>query len=198
MLHYRKITLLKDNIFTSLSEKYINNLDSRFYLDDYSMGSKYSNAPDPKDAQMLYKAIFIDRTLKLRMCAAYIINTSSMRAGGVAAYPYGVEYDCHMANPHIDYHSCIGTYSQIFTDCLKNHDYIGCIENTIASALSLNLSDFTVLGEFIRLLWSPKGTDRSTTNSTKCIELPNGVCVHAKDAVAWLKEEAERKESANE
>ncbi len=171
------------------AEKYIDNKNSRFYVRDSYDNSNYNNAPPFEDARLLFKAIFIDRLLKLRFCAAFRMDTSRYNCEGITGFPYGGEYDGYMANPHIDYHSCTGTYRAMFQNYLEQHDYIGCIESTIASALSLTVSDFTVLGEFMQILWSNKGFDRSTTNSTKCIELPNGVCVHAKDAIAWLKEE---------
>lgn len=171
------------------AESYINNLDSEFYIKDPYGNRKYQNAASDEDAQKLFKAIFVDKLLKVRMCAAYRIDTGRMRAEGLQGYQYGGEYDCYMVNPHIDYHACIGTFGGVFLECLQRNDYIGCVESTIASALSLTIEDYTVLGEFVTLLWSGKGNDRGTTNTGRCIELPNGACVTAKEAIEWLKEE---------
>lgn len=182
---------------TSEVESYIKNKNSRFYLSDPWDGRKYRNMPSFEDAEKLLRAIFIDRKLKVRICAAYSLSIDDNYVSGLQNYGYGGEYDCYMANPHIDFHSCIGTFDQIFMEKLTNHDYVGCIEQTMVSALSITVDDFTVISEFMKLLWSDKSTDRSTTNTTKCIELPNGVCLDARDAIQWLKEEEEMNEQNN-
>ena len=171
---------------SGMARDFIQNENSILYLADPWSGSHYRNAPSKEDMKLFFNAVFIDRVLKIRMCAAYGMNIDNMECSGLAHYAYGGQYDRYMPNPHIDIHRCIGTFRQEFYECLSKFDYIGCIEAAVSSAHSINFGDNTVMSEFITNLW--KTDDIGTTNSAKCVELPDGNCVTAKEAIKWLKE----------
>jgi hypothetical protein len=126
-------------------------------------------------------AIFIDQSVKLRFCAKY-----SFRMGvGVepeAHSEYGPEYDGYMPNPHINDWSCMGNYKPIINEMIRDNNYIGALEQCIASCRSLNLHDSTVMCTFMENMYRSR---------TKCIELPNGEVVDSKAAIKYLKENDE-------
>ena len=167
-----------------LAKTVIDNERSYVYrLDGYTC-NEYIKAEDMK--KLMY-AIFIDQTLKLRFCSAYSFELG-VRVRGISGYNYGFEFKDYMPNPHIDQYSCIGNYEMAINNCIKNNDYIGALEQSIASCKSLNFGDSTVMKEFMRRMY---GIDGYSHN--RCIETPDGKVLTPKEAVAWMKAEEERK-----
>lgn len=87
-----------------------------------------------------------------------------------------------MGNPHINEYSCMGGYSKTINELLSRRDYIGAIEQCVASCKSLNWGDHTVMCAFMRTFFSDNSVAR-------CIELPDGKVVNAKEAIKWLEEQ---------
>lgn len=126
----------------------------------------------------LLRAVFVDETLKMKVCAAYSVSIG----GGVralAGYDYPPACDDCMPNPHIDEFSCLGNYARTLAEMARAANYIGAIEQCVASCKSLNWGDSTVAGRMVRNL-------HDRYRSTKFIELPGGTMATPKDAVAWL------------
>lgn len=167
------------------AKKYIGNNGSYFY--------RYCNKQTPvgtlsvDDVKRVMTAIFIDQELKIRTCSAYRMNLSRCRINPVGGYSFSSEFDRCLPNPHIDGYECIGNYAQAFAEAFRAGNYIGVIENTISSAISLNLADAPVMEKFINYIFGYKN-DNYPTNKEKCIELPNGMTVNIKEAAEWLKE----------
>ena len=155
------------------AENAINNAHSLLYTRGRNV-----NAADRK---MLYKAIFIDNTISINVCAAFQLSIN----GGVNTrghYSFGEEFNNCMPHPHIDEYNCMGDYLRIVNELMQRHDYIMALEQCIASARSLNFGDGTVLGHFINTLF-----DNSSRN--RCLELPDGKVVNPTDAIKWLHEQ---------
>lgn len=155
-------------------ENFLDNDNSYIYKNRGSNNGRVST----DDMGMLIREIFINRTLKLRFCAAYRLILS----GNVTAYThydYGYKFETYMPNPHIDNYACLGNYQRTINECLVDHDYISAIEQCVASVKSLNFGDYTVMGDFMYSMYS---------SNERCIELPNGEIVNSKNAIAWLKE----------
>lgn len=147
----------------------------------------------PDDIKLLMNAIFIDQTVRIKFCAAYNFRLDgNVRA--ISRYDYGYEFSDCMPNPHTDKYSCMGNYQRMINEILQRNDYIGAIEQCIASCKSLNFGDGIVMGRFMEILY---GEDSSSND--KCIELPTGKVVRAREAIAWLKaqEEEENNEQSN-
>lgn len=139
-----------------------------------------------EDMKMLMTAIFVDCSLKMRMCAAYEFNLEgSVRP--LSGYDYGSAFGNFTPNTHIDRYSCLGSYTEAINRCLKDRNYIGAVEQCMASCKSLSFADSTVMCEFMRRMY---GTSEYTVN-LRCIELPDGRVVKPKEAVEYLKEVAE-------
>ncbi len=136
----------------------------------------------PEDMRLLLKAVFSDGTIKIKFCAAYTLRID----GGVTAhshYSYEGYNEC-MPNTHIDSYNCMGNYVRYINEALQQNDYIGAIEQCIASCKSLNFSDSIVMEKFMSYLYS----SRPGVN-TRCFELPDGKVVTPAKAIKFLKGE---------
>lgn len=142
------------------------------------------------DITLLMKALFLDQTLRMKFCARYSFDLAgSVRA--VSHGSYGPEFNDCMPNPHIDEYNCLGNHKRVIDEYLRRHDYVGAIEQCISSCMSLNFADSTVIGEFMRRIYG--SSDRRV--NTRCIELPDGSIVAPREAIQWLKEQNEQKET---
>lgn len=165
-----------DYFDSDMAERCLNNQNSYFY--DYCGDHPEDISRD--DMKLLMKSIFMDELLKIQFCAAYRFDIR----GGVTAmsgYNYGSDGGSCMSNPHIDGYSCMGNYRQIINERLTEHDYIGALEQCIASCKSLNFGDSTVMRDFMQRI-----TGR-VSKPNRCIILPDGNVVRPKQAIEWLK-----------
>lgn len=169
-----------------LAQRMIDNRNSVIYKPNGRACNNYIPADDMKK---LMTAIFIDQTLKIKFCAAYTFGLT----GNVCAksnYSYPIELNDRMPNTHIDCYSCLGSYEVHINKALRENNYIGAIEQCIASGKSLNFGDGTVMGRFIKRFYGLEG-DYSTR---KFIELPDGTSVTPKEAAAWIRSQEEAKD----
>lgn len=160
-----------------MAEEIISNRRSYVY---YPGGDDMSEKIPADDMEMLMRSIFVDEKLKIKFCSAYDLQLYG-RVRGIGGFQY--DYNCSdaMANPHIDFYECLGNYNQVFAELLKDRDYIGAIEQCIASCKSLNFGDSIVMSRFMETLYGLQGE-----KNNKCIELPNGTVVDPKRAIVWL------------
>lgn len=156
-----------------VAQTVINNRESYVYRLD---GQYMSNLIPKDDMCQLMTAIFVDRNIKMRFCAAYNIKLGN-EVDGLRGHDFSVAG--YMPNPHIHYHSCLGDYRPIINEMLLNGNYVGCVEQCCASSRSLNFGDGIVMGEFMRNMYSRE--------CMPCIELPDGSVVTPRDAIKWLK-----------
>lgn len=165
-----------------LAERVINNKDSVVYFPNYR---DLSGRVSFEDMKLLMTAIFIDQTLRIKVCAAYKLVLGK-EVVGTSGYDFMYGYEEYMPNPHIQIHGCLGNYRPKINEFILRSDYIGAVSQCVASCKSLNFGDSVVMGEFMESLY---GTRTSLNN--KCIELPNGSTVTPKEAIAWLKKQEE-------
>ena len=158
-------------------------LAQRSIANDHSSVYRYFNTAEKRAAmRMLLHAIFIERTLKIRFCAAYSFDIAGT-VRGHQGYRFGTEYATYMANPHIDRYRCLGDYQYTIAECLQNHDYIGALEQAVASCRSLNFGDSCVMEEFSNVM------SGNSSKNNRCILLPDGKIVNPSEAIRWLKEQ---------
>lgn len=160
-----------------MAEEIISNRRSYVY---YPGGNDMSGNIPADDMEMLMRSIFVDEKLKIKFCSAYDLQLYG-RVRGIGGFQY--DYNCSdaMANPHIDFYECLGNYTQVFAELLKDRNYIGAIEQCIASCKSLNFGDSIVMSRFMETLYGLQ-----SEKNNKCIELPNGTVVDPKRAIVWL------------
>lgn len=169
-----------------MARSVIDNKTSYIYYPD---GRDCSERISPDDMKKLMYGIFIDQTLKLKLCAAYRFDLRGS-VKGLSHYPYGIEYREYTPNTHIDKYECLGDYRRVINELLIKHDYIGAIEQCTASCRSLNFADSTVMTEFMYRFYGMS----SDSVSIRCIELPDGSVVEPKKAIEWIKAQEESKD----
>lgn len=150
---------------------------------DASVCYDYTNYSD-EDTKRLLRAIFVDRKIRLRFCAAYEFDLQGQVTGlNNHEFEQSV-FGTYMPNPHIQQYHCLGNYAQQINLFLQQQNYIGAIEQCIASCISLNWNDWTVIKKFLSVLL------QDAWGVQRCIELPDGSVVSAADAIEWLKAQA--------
>ena len=126
----------------------------------------------------LLRAIFVDKTLKLKLCAAYRISPDGFSP--ISGFTFDTRYTDFLPNPHIQRYACTGAYSGVINDAIGNNDYCYALEQCIGSVRSINFGDIAVMRDFMRKLYS-------TENHTKkFIELPDGSRATIPEALAYL------------
>ena len=164
-------------------EVYLKRSGSPIYRPD---GYDYSDEISGEDMARLIKAIFIDQTLRLRVCAAFQFSGTNARALSKSDYShYTDESKEFTPNSHIWYHACIDRHRHYMQESLGKNDYIGAIEQALASTMTLNVHDATVFNEFMKVMYGHGG---STFNSAH-IEAPDGSVMSTKEAIEWLKKQ---------
>jgi hypothetical protein len=169
-----KITFTARSYVTYWDEEYARKaIESRnsFLYSDISSGMV-------ENIRRLMKAVFLDQTLKMKFCARYILDAGRQSvAGRKHVSDYGMDFNDCLPNPHIDRYECLGTYISAICDCLRNSDYLGAVEQCIASCGTLNFTDSTVMGEFMRTI---------SSSNDKFIELPDGTMVNPREACEYI------------
>lgn len=161
-------------------ENVIDNPDSYIYKPN---GRGCNNIIPAEDMGMLMRAIFLDQTLKMRFCSSYTFNLrGNVRANQGHDYS-AIEFRDCTPNTHIDRYRCMGGYERVINEMLMEHNYIGAIEQCMASTVSLNFSDGCVMEEFMRRMY---GISNCSVN-IRCIELPDGKVVEPEEAIKYLK-----------
>ena len=170
-----------------LAKRVIENTRSMLYSDH---GTPYRGQITSDEMQLLMKKVFVDQELKIHFCAAYQFQLEG-NVSAISGHRYGPECRNCLPNPHIHTYSCLGSYSRVINECLKNHDYIGALEQCIASGKSLNFGDSAVMSDFVSKIYGLSGD-----KNARYIESPDGKMMNVKEAVAWLKAAQEAEEAA--
>lgn len=135
---------------------------------------------DNAKLKKLWQAIFLDEKLRINFCAKFSLSVS----GGVSASSTHGSFDMNefgefSPNPHLDYYSCLGDHAREINNRMSGGDYIGAIEQCVASCQSLAFGDSTVMSKFCEIMSGSTGNDR-------CIVLPDGKVVRPREAIDWL------------
>lgn len=165
-----------------LASSIIGNSSSYVYYPD---SRNYSNRIPHADMRMLMTAIFLDQTLRVKVCAAYKLKLGE-RCSAVSNYNFGYGYEEYIQNPHIQLYRCLGSYESKINKFVAENDYIGAVSQCVASCKSINFGDSTVMNKFMESFY---GVYDSLNN--RCIELPDGSVVTPKEAIKWLKKQQE-------
>lgn len=133
---------------------------------------------------MLLRAVFLDKRLKIRTSAAYTLETGG-GVRGLSRFDAGEMFKDSIPNPHIYYYECLGDYSRTFNQLMAENDYIGAVDQCLASVRSLNWGDSCVMEKFFGDMYDDR---------FRCVELPSGVTVYPSEAITWLRDEDKRVE----
>lgn len=166
----------------------INNPTGVLYQPD---GESMDDYIPHEEMKKLLCAVFIDKKIKMRMCAFYRLSRDGVSVS--TGYDYGDDFlDC-TPNPHIDRYRCLGGYEEAINTLLDEGDYVGATEQCVASCQSLNFGDYSVMKEFAYRLYGC-----GTRVNTNCFELPDGKITNPKGAIKWLNDEETRQAQAQE
>ena len=152
----------------------------RSYVYRYAEGTRLEGDKIKK----LLKAIFIDQVLRLRVCALYRLDVNSSRVRAIPNATYPSEFSEYFPNPHIEHHGCMGDYELTMAQYIKSGNYVGVVEQCIASAQTMNFYDSTVGGELVQDL-------ARNYEGRNCIMLPDGSFTTVKKALEYLDGQAQ-------
>lgn len=163
---------------SEMAERAIRNRSSFVY--SYGFAERESNHDKVK---RLMSEIFLsdDPKLKIRFCAAYQFDLRGT-VHPSTSHDFGYELTGYMPNTHINEYACMGRYEQTINELLQRRDYVGALEQCVASCKSLNWGDHTVMCRFMKRFLD-------SNNPPRCIELPDGRIMNAKEAIEWLEEQ---------
>ena len=167
-----------------IAESIINNFRSVAYNNGDEIRGPFTR----DEMKELLEEIFIKRTFKIRTCGTYVFRLNDMYVSAPRDYCYGFEFSDCMPNPHLQRYSCLGSHEQAINEHLRVNDYIGAIEQCVASCRSLNFADVAVMDEFFRIWYGLKHGNR------KCIELPDGTVVDPVGAIQYMREQKGEKD----
>lgn len=165
---------------SEMAERTINNPRSFVYLN----GRDSYRGITSEGMKKLMWEIFVEEEprLRIKVCAAYRFGLNG-NVSPMGGHTFSYEFAEYMPNPHIDRYNCMGNYQQTINRILQSRNYIGALEQCIASCKSLNWGDSTVMQEFMRTMWG------AGDYSNRCIELPDGSVVKPAEAIRWLEEQ---------
>lgn len=166
------VTGYLNNFDKSLARRAIERSGSLFYA--------YTNGDvSHEDAERFAKAIFIDQTYKLRICAAYSVQIGSdVRA--LSGYRFNSEYDTYAPNQHIQVNACTGGYRTTLNEMARDGNWVGAIDLCMASAYSLALNDPSAQSQ---MRWIYEHIDKPV------IETKDGEIISTAECIRRLKEE---------
>lgn len=154
----------------------------------HSFADNY-NSISAEDMCRLLTASLIDGKIRMRMCAAYSLDIGG---GGIvhalSGHCYPSRFDSYMRNIHIDRAACLGSYSTPIVQALRSANYVGAIEQCVASAMSQNVLESVTFNRLLERIYDKSYPHRN------CFELPDGKVVSPEDAIKWLKEQEAKDE----
>lgn len=170
------VTTTVANFDPDAAESVINN--SRSYIYDERDNENMTRAR----IKRLMTEIFVNETMKIRICAAYSLNFDDGYYRGIEGYdfPQDILRD-HTPNQHIQGFHCLGGNEATIRQSMRNRDYVGAVAACVQSAKSVNIQESTTTGRMTRLLFSNR--------IGKVIEMPDGTTKTPYEAVLWLEEQ---------
>lgn len=168
------------NFNPDLAEELIKNPHRGERADIYVHGS---NKYTVEDRDLLYKALFVDQTIRAWMFGkfSFFKNDSNSPIKAYSSFDQPPEmHDC-CANPHLYYHACMGNNIRYATDQFMMGNYVGAIEQTIGACASVNLNEGVTTSRWMSDLWN--------TKYGKFFELSDGRRMNVNEVLKYLKKE---------
>ena len=142
------------------------------------------DVPD-EDAEMLYKAIFLEETCKVMLWSHYTLhlrNDSPINVHGSSNKPMEIQHA--LPNPHHQYHSCFGGNTQLVNEAMRSYNVVGAIAQCQSATMGINLTEHASFKYFSRDLFDPDfGEVVWVCDENKWMT--------TKDAIAYLKAKKE-------
>lgn len=163
---------------------YLDVYDPELYREYAKAGyifDNYSNlAYGRDDRKLLMDAIFSeDPEFRIKMCGYYSLYLN----GRVQTFPnfsYPNKLKDYVPNPHLDRHSCLGSYEPEINKLIRSGNIVGAIEQCIASCMSVNLAETS-------MTFKPM-MNGIFNNTNRILLRSDGTEMTVKDAIKYLKE----------
>ena len=145
--------------------------------------------PD-EDAKMLYKAIFIDETVKIRLWSHFqlYLRSDSGHDSTVNVLSGNTPHsDIHNAlpNPHHCYNACPGNNRRLIDECMRRRDIIGAVAQCINATRGVNLTEQASYHYLAQDLFNPEFGKVIYINELNEF-------MTTKDAIKYLKEHGKK------
>lgn len=142
------------------------------------------------DLRIFLEAVFIDQIVKVPTIAQYALNLCS---GISAVSNFSLNgYSEYIPNPHIYVHACLGGYEQPINEAIMNENYIAAIEQTVASAKSINVGEMASFRYFVRYVM-----EHARDCTPFAISVENGDLMTFDEVVEYKKSKEESNEQTN-
>lgn len=167
------------SLWDEAEERYIDDPQWSFYTQELWSEKKHA----------LAKAVFQDKVIKIRTCAAFEITVRTCGATNPAKsnYAFSDAYHTYFPNPHLQGFACMEAWRSDIEEALLRNDTPYAIEICKAAAESLTLSDTTVMRYMAEQI---KGKE--------VFELPSGEIVDYEKAGNFALEFYDKKEDEHE
>lgn len=162
-------------------ECYDEQMVEEFIDNEYSIIYEYSHFSS-EVTKRLFKKIFIDKEVKIKVCAPYGVSLENMNVVGDSNRMTPPMLRGYLQNPHIYYYACLGDYATMMHESLRGGDLIGTFELCLMSTRSLNFADSTVMERFMSNVLT-------TSNDNKFFELADGTSTDVTGMIKLIKEE---------
>lgn len=173
------------------TETYIDEAEYNYISDQINYDLDDDDDYGCDDVIDLLRAVLIDQTIKLRVCARIKINfPGGLDKQASCSYPFldgerKREYGTYMPNIHIDRYTCFGGNEEEIAELANEGDYIGAIEQAASAVRSFDITDSCVGETFINTIIT--GQSGGYARNNKCFELPNGDVVDTNGAINYLR-----------
>lgn len=133
------------------------------------------------DRDLLYKALFVDETVRLWLCGQFLLdNGDNIKVEAVSGFTPCPEMHDTMPNPHLQRHACMGDNRRYANEALAMGDYVNAVIQTVGSVASINLNEGATTDPWMKYIFEDKWG--------KCWELADGRRVKFSDLMKILKE----------
>lgn len=171
-----------------LAQRLIKNGNSAFYK-NVLHDRRYNTELTSEQLKALWTEVFIKERFKILTCAKYQLDFKNKRCRAGQSYEFGEEYKNYAPNQHIWYHGCLGNNERHISKSLGECDFIGAVNACIGSASNINMAESSTTTRLLAYVLNEH-------NDNKYIQLPNGECATALEAVAYLEQEKKKKTEA--
>ena len=138
-----------------------------------------------EDAELLYKAIFLEETCKVMLWSHYTLylrNNSPIQLHGSDDKPAEIKHA--LPNPHHRYNTCFGGNTQLVNDAMRSYNVVAAIAQCQSATMGINLTEHASYKYFSRDLFDPRfGEVVWVCDENKWMT--------TKDAIAYLKTKKE-------
>lgn len=144
-----------------------------------------------EDAKLLWEALFLKETIKVRLWSHYKLSLRGSDPMGIYTDDCSPEITNALPNPHHRYNGCGGNNRRYVAECIMEHDIIGAIEQCISATVGINLTEHASYQFFARDIFNP--------DFGKVIYIKDkDQFVTTKEAIKWLKENNGKKKEKEE